>query len=100
MRKGDFKIMLYHEEWLLDGGWAKRSTNNAVELYNLKTDEGEHNNIAASNPQKRDELLTDLLNWMKSTKAKMATIKTAAQEKNMKRSEGRTYRRGAADDDD
>lgn len=81
MRKGDFKIFLYHEEWLLDGGMQKRATNNAVELFNLKADEGEHNNIAAAYPQKRDELLNDLLNWMKNTKAKMATIKTPEQEK-------------------
>jgi len=41
MRKGDFKILLYHEEWLLEGGMEKQATNNAMELYNLKTDEGE-----------------------------------------------------------
>ncbi len=55
MRKGDFKVLLYHEEWMLDGGWQKRATNNAVELYNLKKDEGEHTNIAATVPKKRDE---------------------------------------------
>lgn len=71
MRKGDWKIHLYHEEWLLDGGKDKVATNNAVEIYNLKTDEGERNNVANSNPQKRDELLNDLLAWMKKTKAPM-----------------------------
>ena len=100
MRKGEFKILLYHEEWLLDGGFKKRAVNNSVEVYNLKIDEGERNNIAAGNPKKRDELLTDLLNWMKSTKAKMATIKTPAQQKGMKRSEGRTKKGRAEDDDD
>lgn len=100
MRKGDFKIFLYHEEWLLDGGFEKRATNNSKELYNLKVDEGERNNIAASNPKKRDEMLTDLLNWMKTTKAKMATIKTAEQEKGMKRSDGRTKKGRVVDDDD
>jgi arylsulfatase A-like enzyme len=99
MRKGDYKIMLYHEEWLLDGGYAKRATNNAIELYNLKTDEGERNNIASANPVKRDELLNDLLAWMKQTHAKMATIKTPEQEKDMKRSEGRTKGSGGEDDD-
>jgi arylsulfatase A-like enzyme len=98
MRKGDFKVLLYHEEWILDGGWDKRQTNNAVELYDLKTDEGERNNIASSNPQKRDELLTDILAWMKKTKAKMATIKTAEQEKNMRKAMGKNKK--SQDDDD
>jgi arylsulfatase A-like enzyme len=71
MRKGDWKIHLYHEEWLLNGGKNKIATNNAVEIYNLKTDEGERNNVANSNPQKRDELLNDLLAWMKKTNAPM-----------------------------
>jgi arylsulfatase A-like enzyme len=100
MRKGDYKIMLFHEEWLLDGGYEKRATNNAIELYNLKTDQGERNNIASANPVKRDELLNDLLGWIRKTHAKMATIKTAEQEKGMKRSAGRTMKvRGGEDDD-
>jgi hypothetical protein len=52
-----------------------------------------------NNPKKRDKLLNDLLNWMKNIKAKMATIKTAEQQKNMKRSEGRN-KKGRVDDDD
>jgi arylsulfatase A-like enzyme len=71
MRKGDWKIHLYHEEWLLEGGRANVATNNALEVYNLKIDEGENNNISNSNPKKRDELLTDLLAWMNKTKAPM-----------------------------
>jgi arylsulfatase A-like enzyme len=77
IRKGDFKLHLYLEEWLLDGGSAKIEDNNAVELYNLKTDEGEHNNIANSNVAKRDELLAELLSWMKKTKAPLPTKITA-----------------------
>jgi arylsulfatase A-like enzyme len=80
MRKGDFKIMLYHEEWLLDGGWQKRATNNSIEMYDLKNDPGEHTNIASSNPQKRDEMIKDLQDWMKNTNARTATIRTPAQE--------------------
>lgn len=100
MRKGDYKIMLYHEEWQLDGGWEKRAANHSIELYNLKSDEGEWNNIAEKDPQKRDELLKDLLQWMKETKAKMATVKTPEQEKGMKRSYGRVNQKRANDDDD
>lgn len=71
MRKGNWKIHLYHEEWLLDGGRANIATNKAVELYDLTTDEGERTNLANTNKAKRDELLTDLLGWMNRTKAPM-----------------------------
>src|SRR5262249_22706760 len=35
IRKGDWKLHLYHEEWQLGGGREKIATNNAVELYNI-----------------------------------------------------------------
>lgn len=66
IRKGDWKLHLYHEEWVLDGG------KNALELYNLKDDSGERVNVADTNPSKRDELLKDLLAWIKSTNAPLA----------------------------
>jgi arylsulfatase A-like enzyme len=71
IRKGDWKLHLFHEEWQLDGGRANLSKNHAVELYNLKDDLGERNNLADTNPAKRDELLDDLLTWQKSAKALM-----------------------------
>jgi arylsulfatase A-like enzyme len=77
IRKGDFKLHLYLEEWLLDGGKARISDNNSVELYNIRTDEGEHDNLARSNVAKRNELLNDLLNWMEKTKALLPTKITA-----------------------
>lgn len=73
IRKGDYKLHLYLEEWLLDGGKSKINKNNSVELYNLKTDEGEHNNIAGDKQVKREELLNDLLTWMDKTKAPLPT---------------------------
>jgi len=75
IRKGDWKLLLYHEEWQLDGGRDTIATNNAVELYNLRDDIGERNNLANTNPAKRDELLDDLLAWMKSTNALMPAEK-------------------------
>jgi len=69
IRKGDWKLHLYHEEWQLDGGREKLATNRAVELYNLASDAGEHTDLAETNSAKRDELLNDLLAWMKSTGA-------------------------------
>jgi arylsulfatase A-like enzyme len=73
IRKGDWKLHLYHEEWQLDGGRAKIETNHAVELYNVADDIGERSDLAASVPAKRDELLGDLLAWLKSTDALVPT---------------------------
>ncbi|WP_082911489.1 hypothetical protein [Pedobacter psychrophilus] len=72
IRKGDWKLLLYHEEWALDGGLKTVNTNNAVELYNLKSDISEQKNMANINKPKRDELLAELLAWIKKTDAKLA----------------------------
>ena len=69
IRKGDWKLHLFHEEWQLDGGRARVDTNNAVELYHLGDDIGERVNLANRQPAKRDELLADLQTWIKSTGA-------------------------------
>ncbi len=69
IRKGDWKLLLFHEEWILDGGRNKVSENNSVELYNLKTDLSENKNLSNSEAGKRDELLDDLLEWLSETKA-------------------------------
>jgi hypothetical protein len=73
IRKGDWKLHLYHEEWQLDGGRAKLDTNNAVELYNIAADIGERNNLANTNKAKRDELLGDLLRWFAAVNAPLPT---------------------------
>ncbi len=75
IRKGDWKLHLFYEEWMLDGGMDKIATNNSVELYNMKEDIGERVNLANANPQKRDELLGDLLKWLKETKAPLPSVK-------------------------
>ncbi|MCA8975991.1 MAG: sulfatase [Planctomycetes bacterium] len=64
IRKGDFKLHLYHEEWSLDGGREALATNRAVELYDLRHDEGERHDLAGEDPKRRDELLDDLLAWI------------------------------------
>lgn len=73
IRKGDWKLHLYHEEWQLDGGREALDTNNAVELYNLIDDPGERTNVANTNAKIRDELLNDLLTWFTSTGALVPT---------------------------
>ncbi len=52
IRLGNWKLIQYFE-------------NNDIELYNLKADIGEKNNLAESNHKKRDELLQMLDNWRK-----------------------------------
>lgn len=73
IRHGDYKLHLYLEEWLLDGGQAAVASNNAVELYNLKNDIGERTNIAATEPQVRDQLLTELQQWFQNVDAQLPT---------------------------
>ncbi len=82
IRKGDWKLHLMHEEWQLDGGRAQLATNRAVELYNLHDDPGEHNDLANTNPRKRDELLDDLLRWIADIKAPLPTERNEAYRPN------------------
>ncbi len=58
VRKGDWKLI----ENLVD---------NSFELYNLKEDISEYNNLAKSNPGKLAELKTELDSWRKDTGAEL-----------------------------
>lgn len=69
IRKGDWKLLLFHEEWSLDGGKEKIATNNSVELYNLKKDIGETNNLVNKEVKIRNELLDELFKLHKKTGA-------------------------------
>jgi arylsulfatase A-like enzyme len=69
VRKGDWKLHLFHEEWQLDGGREAVTTNNSVELYNLRDDIGERNNLAVSHPEKREELIDEILAFWERTSA-------------------------------
>lgn len=56
VRKGNWKLIQYFE-------------NNDLELYNLKTDQGEKNNLVQSNPAKAKELLLLLRHWRQKVSA-------------------------------
>ncbi len=56
VRLGDWKLIQYFE-------------NNDIELYNLKEDIGEVNNVAESNPEKTKELIEILEGWREKTVA-------------------------------
>ena len=58
IRSGDYKLLEYFE-------------NKTVQLYNLKEDLSERNDISASNPKKADELLTKLHQWRAKINAQM-----------------------------
>lgn len=60
IRLGDWKLIQYFE-------------NGDLELYNLKEDIGEKNNLAKSNPKKTQELLGLLEKWRKETNAPVPT---------------------------
>jgi arylsulfatase A-like enzyme len=60
VRSGDWRLVEFYE----DG---------KTELYDLKDDESESRDLAAAQPQKRDELLTLLRNWRMSVGAQMPT---------------------------
>ena len=56
VRKGDYKLLDFYEEGI-------------IELYNIKDDIGETNNLAKNQPTKRDELLNLVKNWRKEINA-------------------------------
>jgi arylsulfatase A-like enzyme len=89
IRKGDWKLHLFHEEWQLDGGRAGLPGNGAVELYHLGRDLGERENLAAVETAKRDELLNDLLAWQKDVQALMPTEPNPAYDPKAKTKAGR-----------
>ncbi|HEC43319.1 MAG TPA: hypothetical protein ENI20_10870 [Bacteroides sp.] len=78
IRKGDWKLLMFHEEWVLDGGKEKINSNNSVELYNLKKDPGESDNLSNANNKRRNKLLEDLLEWQNEINAPIPTQANSA----------------------
>ena len=66
MRKGDWKIVY-------------RQRTGALELYNLKQDIGERNNLAAANPAKLREMATLLSRKLRTWQAPMPTLRATGQ---------------------
>ncbi|NIP68664.1 MAG: sulfatase-like hydrolase/transferase [Planctomycetales bacterium] len=78
IRQGRWKLHLYLEEWVLDGGRERIADNNCVELYDLENDIGERTNLAQQHPHIRDALLADLLAWHDTVQAPIPTKKNPA----------------------
>ena len=56
IRKGDWKLI-------------EQFDTGSVELYNIADDIGEQNDLATDHPEKATELLKDLKQWQRNTKA-------------------------------
>ena len=69
IRKGDWKLIQYFEQ--LEFG--EEPSLPELELYNLADDIGEQNNLAKTMPEKRDELLQELVAWRQSINAPIPT---------------------------
>ena len=55
IRKGDWKLLQFHEEWILDGGFESIETNK----------------LCKTEIEKRNELLDELLTWQNKTSASL-----------------------------
>ena len=62
IRLGDYKLIEYFE-------------NNSFQLFNLKNDIGEQNDLSTSEPEKAAELLSMLNEWRRVTSAQMMSEK-------------------------
>ena len=58
IRKGDYKLIHFYDD-------------DTVELYDLKKDSGEKNNLAKAQPKLAEELRDELKQWLKDSGAKM-----------------------------
>jgi arylsulfatase A-like enzyme len=77
IRQGDYKLVEFFE----DGG--------KVELYNLKNDEAEKNDLSAKMPEKKKELLAALKQWQKQTEAAIPTKANPDYDPSTERQRGR-----------
>jgi len=64
IRSGNYKLIEWFDETIC-------GTGNRFELYNLKEDAGEQNNLAGQMPQKVDEMRKMLANWRDKVNAQM-----------------------------
>ena len=62
IREGNYKLLEYFE-------------NGTVQLFNLKEDLGEQNNLATTEPERTSKLLSKLRAWRKKVDAKMPRLR-------------------------
>ncbi len=79
IRKGDYKLIHYFGDFLDPTGCVPKPgalsgkfiLGSRTELYNLKQDPSEEQNLINDMPEKAEELMTDLKSWWSSTGARM-----------------------------
>ncbi|MDN5204280.1 sulfatase [Fulvivirgaceae bacterium BMA10] len=79
VRKGDYKLIYYFGDYLDTEGheaahrklYGKLKLGEKVELFNIKKDIGEKNDLSADMPEKVEEMMSLLRNWWDETGAPM-----------------------------
>ncbi|MGD8499367.1 MAG: DUF4976 domain-containing protein, partial [Phycisphaerales bacterium] len=79
VRAGDYKLIEWFDETICGPG-------NEFELYNLRKDIGEQNNLAQKMPARVEELSRILSNWRNNVNAQMLTANPNYDSKNAKKS--------------
>ena len=75
IRKGDYKLLKFFGDYIDNNdGYKKHAVGERIELYNLKNDLGESQNLVESHPDLAVELEGDLDQWIVSTGANLPTI--------------------------
>ncbi|MFW6099883.1 MAG: sulfatase, partial [Bacteroidota bacterium] len=68
MRKGDYKLIVWYEELLMD-------TSDPYELYNVSQDKGETVDLKDELPGKAREMIRDFEEWQEEVDAQMPSVR-------------------------
>ncbi|MFW5945200.1 MAG: sulfatase, partial [Bacteroidota bacterium] len=68
MRKGDYKLIVWYEELLMD-------TSDPYELYNVSQDMGETVDLKDELPGKAREMIRDFEEWQEEVDAQMPSVR-------------------------
>lgn len=71
MRKGDFKVIYFYGDGVLDG----QGRDPRVELYDLSQDLGESKDLSASQPERCMQLRDELVAWLKQVGAGIPIVR-------------------------
>lgn len=75
IRKGDFKLIKFFGDYVdISEGYKKHVPGKRIELYNLKDDIGEKNNLVNSLPELATQLEKELDAWIESTGAGLPSL--------------------------
>ena len=81
MRRGDFKLIEFHED-------------NSIGMYNLKDDPGEQKNLAKTMPELASKLRAEMDKWQKDTNAPIPTVLNPEYDLSAKQGKQKSSQRG------